>query len=72
MASTGQVGRGTPSGDATLHAWRPASLVKPSILKSLMATADEVWPINTPGTLSAAGRQRPVAVLNTLPGADAS
>ncbi len=68
MAITSQVRQPLATGEALLQDWQAAGLVKPSVLKPLIATIEQNRIVKTMGRLSAADRESLGKVIRTILG----
>lgn len=68
MAITSQIRQPLANGEAILQDWQAAGLVKPSVLKPLIATIEQNRIIKTMGQLSAADRENVSKVIQTILG----
>ena len=68
MAITSQVRQPLATGEAILQDWQAAGLVKPSVLKPLIATIEQNRLVKTMGRLSAADREGLGKVIRTILG----
>jgi mRNA interferase MazF len=68
MAVTSQVRQPLATGETILKDWQVAGLVKPSVLKPLIATLEQRQIVRVVGQLSAADRENLGGVLQTILG----
>lgn len=68
MAITSQVRQPLATGEALLQDWQAAGLVKPSVIKPLIATIEQRRIIKTMGQLSATDRENLEKVIQTILG----
>lgn len=68
MAITSQIRQPLATGEAILQDWQAAGLIKPSVLKPLIATIEQTRIIKTMGQLSAADRESLGKVIQTILG----
>lgn len=68
MAITSQVRHPLATGEAMLQDWQVAGLVKPSVLKPLIATIEQTRIIRTMGQLSTADRESLSRVIQSILG----
>lgn len=68
MAITSQIRQPLATGEAVLQDWQAAGLVKPSVLKPLIATIEQNRVVKTMGQLSVADRQSLGKVIQTILG----
>lgn len=68
MAITSQVRQPLTTGEALLQDWQTAGLVKPSVLKPLIATIEQSRIIKTMGQLSEADQKSLGKVIQTILG----
>lgn len=68
MAITSQVPEPLAAGEALLQDWRDAGLIKPSVIKPLIATLKKHQIVKRLGQLSPADRERLAGVLDSILG----
>ncbi len=68
IAITGQIGKVTGFGEATLADWRAANLLKPSAIKPLIATIEQGLILRVLGTLQPQDQFRLRSVLEAILG----
>ncbi len=68
MAITSQIPQPLATGEAMLQDWQAAGMVKPSVLKPLIATLEQHQIVKSIGRLSAADRQSLGKVIQTILG----
>lgn len=68
MAITSQVRQPLATGEAILQDWQAAGLVKPSVLKPLIATIEQNRIVKTMGQLSATDREKVSKVIQAILG----
>lgn len=68
MAITSQIRQPLATGEAVLQDWQAAGLMKPSVLKPLIATIEQSRIVKTMGQLSTADKQKLHSVIQTILG----
>ena len=68
MAITSQIHASLPTGEALLNDWQCAGLVKPSVLKPLIATIEQDRIVKTMGQLSATDQHSLKKVIQNILG----
>ena len=66
MAISSQIRQPLAMGEAFLHDWRTAGLIKPSVLKPLIATIEQTRIIKTMGQLSINDKNSLAIVIQTI------